>query len=254
MSRTPSPINAAAAPPAPTPTATSAPSAAPSNGRSAPDGDRAFTRRLAGDAKGTHHPDALYPVPAEELFDNDSKYMAAPDLERIAALLLKDDLGVGHFAHLKGVRVVYLWKRAGRARNGRFVYGKCSKPSGLLQHFAEADFVIWLAADHLRDMQMKVRDTVVASVELTRTIIGATHWQVEALLSHELEHIGTEETDDGVDKLVLKPHDLEIFRAEIERYGPWQADIIEAARSFKQMPLWEHGVQDAPPAQYAQDA
>lgn len=118
--------------------------------------------------------------------------------------------------HLNDLRVIYLWKKAGGKAKGRGVYGKTTKPSGLLKKFSEATFVIWLAADHCRGA-------------------GYTERQIEALLFHEMLHTGVAEPDEETGRgggPVLIPHELEIFRAEVEVYGLWAPDLREVAPAF----------------------
>ena len=114
------------------------------------------------------------------------------------------------FGHLRDREVVYLWKASGGKANGKLVLGKCQKATGLVAHFSKADWVVWLAADHGRDL-------------------GLTRWQVEAGLYHELLHAGADE----VGTPTLYPHDAEMFRAEIEQYGLWKSDLRFVADSFQ---------------------
>lgn len=161
------------------------------------------------------NPDKLFPVPPEEAFaevEGPVEYIEAPDVERVAAALIGT---CSEFSHLRERALVYLWRAEGGKTKGKATLGKCAKPSGLLKHFAEADFMVWLAADHVRGMQFSA-------------------WQVEALVYHELLHAGA--TDKG--EPVLWPHDFEGFRPEVSRYGAWKPDLAEAAKSFQpRLPL-----------------
>ena len=112
--------------------------------------------------------------------------------------------------------VHYLWKRKGGASKGAPVLGKCVKPSGALKFYAQADFIVWLAADHI----------FLAEFDNT---------QIQAVVFHELKHIGQD--DEG--NATIEPHDAEVFTDELARYGPWKPDLrglVETAQQLE-MPL-----------------
>jgi hypothetical protein len=58
-------------------------------------------------------------------------------------------------------------------------------------------------------------------------------YQRRALVDHELAHCWCEENDDGEVKLSILPHDLEEFRAIVDRYGLWREDVRHMAESFR---------------------
>ena len=149
-------------------------------------------------------PDDPYPVPDDTTFGG-HEYLAAPDLHELA-----QDL-IGEHAALDAAgewHIRYLWRRKGGSSRGKMTFGRCQKLSGLARHFAAADFVVYIAADHA------------TAYEFTRR-------QLEALLFHELLHIDTEEDDHGTRKPVHRAHDAEVFRAELEVYGLWDEGLRE---------------------------
>lgn len=160
-----------------------------------------------------------YPVPPDNRFegvfrDDDADYIVADDLRELATELLgREEL---HLAHLHGVPIAYLWRRAGGKAKGKAVLGKCQKPSGLLLYFSEQTFVIWLAADHLRSLQF-------------------TRRQIEALLYHELLQAGVDEEG----KPCLNWFDFDGFRLEVEHYGEWSHDLMQMGDTVRQLPLFE---------------
>ena len=103
-----------------------------------------------------------------------------------------------------------LWKRSGGSKGGRGVLGKCSAPSGLIRFYSLKDWVIWLAADHVRAHAFNAQQT-------------------EALLYHEMLHCAVEEQPDRPAKITTVSHDVEAFNKEIERYGLWMTDLEEVA-------------------------
>jgi hypothetical protein len=89
-------------------------------------------------------------------------------------------------------------------------------PSGLAGYFANADFVVWLAAEHVRLREFTDR-------------------QIAALLFHELLHCDVK--GDDADIPTTKKHDFEAFNAEIQHFGAWKEDLREAQLTFTQMKL-----------------
>ena len=146
-------------------------------------------------------------IPSDGQFEQEGvDFIPAEDAKIEAAkLITKHSMVAGSY------QVAYLWKRKGGARNGAQTMGACQKPSGLLSYFSNVDFVIWLAADHCRDLKY-------------------TSTQLEALLFHELQHIGE---DPDSEKPLLVPHDFEGFRSEVEEYGFWDERTRNMATAFQ---------------------
>jgi hypothetical protein len=157
-------------------------------------------------------PDQIFPdVPADAEFEKaDSEFLDASELEKIALAIIEHH---GGFGHLDDMKIVYLWKRKGGSKLGKPTLGVCRRPTGLLAKFCNADFIIWLAANHHRDFR-------------------STRWQIEATLFHELSH-----TDKDDEEPRLAPHDYEGFCREVELYGVWRPDLEKAANAFKQLKL-----------------
>lgn len=138
-------------------------------------------------------------VPTEDDF-SDSPFSEDIRLEKLGEDLIAE---YEDFAYIQTAKILYLWKEKGGKSGGKDVLGKCQKPSGLLAHFARADFVIWLGADNVRDRHMKEE-------------------QIKALLFHELKHCGFDhETGD----FIVVGHEFEGFAREIELFGYWREDI-----------------------------
>lgn len=157
-------------------------------------------------------------VPTEEHFGGDD-FLPAPDLDALYTQLVRQNDTLDHLAQ---VEVAIRWKRTGGKKGGRPVFGKTAKRSGLLSAFTSADFVVWLAADH------------VLAAEYTDR-------QITALLHHELMHISfvdPEDDEEGARKYVLVGHDFEFFAEEIKTYGAWEELLQEAAAAFEQAPLF----------------
>lgn len=164
------------------------------------------------------HPDTAYPrIPVPDAFD-DGDFLRAKDIEAIAALLIGHY--EGQFAHLRKLSIGYAWKRTGGAPHGSRTLGKTVKASGLTRYFSGHDFIIWLAADHLR--------------EFNDDDNPATFWQVEAIVYHEMMHVAV----DLNGAPILRAHDFEGFAKEVTEYGAWDETTIVMRRAFKQMEMF----------------
>lgn len=112
-------------------------------------------------------------------------------------------------------RLTFLWKRDGGKPGGRVKLGACMKPPALAKHYANTDWVIWIAANHVRDYRL-------------------TEDQIYALLFHEMLHC----TITGQDKAAIRGHDFEAFTAEVREFGAWKLDLQWAQEVFNnQIPL-----------------
>ncbi len=162
-----------------------------------------------------------YPVPSMERFAAEGKadYMRAEDIQEVAEALIAQ---YGErFAALGELDIIYLWRRKGGNSNGKDTLGKTMALSGLSKHLAEgADAAIWLAADHVR----------------TR---GFPRWKVEALVYHELAHLGV---DWETGKATIRGHDFDGFRSELELFGYWSNDLDGLQETVKQLNMFpDHG-------------
>lgn len=152
-------------------------------------------------------------VPNADQFGSD-EFMSAPALERLAEKLIdKHDMDASYFD------IAVLWKRKGGTSQGQPTLGKTAKISGLTQYFSEGiQFVIWLAADHVDDLEF-------------------TNYQLEALLARELMHIGARTDDDGSVNPVLVGYDFAGFSENVQQYGNWNAELRKASKVFEQAKL-----------------
>lgn len=136
------------------------------------------------------------------------------DLEILASqLIAAHETTLGHCRNL---RIAYLWKRKGGGKGGKGTLGKCQSLSGVAQHWGRADILVWLAADHCKDLKLNAR-------------------QLEALLFHELLHIGWD-ADKG--QAFIAEHDFAGFLKELELYGAWDQDLQLLAHHKSQLRLF----------------
>jgi hypothetical protein len=157
-----------------------------------------------------------YPVPPPEYFENEDAgvlvdFIADSKLEEWAkAIIVK----YPEFSHLYAANILILWKKKGATSHDRLTFGTCQKPSSMLRHFAQCDFIITLSANHCRSRQF-------------------TYYQIEALIYHELSHIGYDIDDDGKHKLFLQGHEFEGFPGEIQHYGSWRSNAARMEKAFQ---------------------
>lgn len=146
--------------------------------------------------------------PDDSEFEDD--YLPAPSIEKVGeALRLRHNMPTE-------ISITYVWKRKGGKSQGKEKLAFCNKVSGLARYYAAVDFVIWFAADNLRELNF-------------------SQDQYEALIHHELQHAGVD--PDTLDPIVVG-HDFEGFRENVEHYGLWLRDLAAAKESFAQAKMF----------------
>jgi hypothetical protein len=146
-------------------------------------------------------------VPSVADFEaNESDYLPAHDVETVARDLIER---WPELAPLADLDIRYGWKKEG-SKDGEAGY--CKKLSPEVRYLTSADFFVWLAADYAREMSQR---------------------QLEALVYHELCHAGL----NAKGKPVIVKHDVELFYAEVRRYGAWHERLEGARQVFEQAPL-----------------
>lgn len=120
--------------------------------------------------------------------------------------------------HLSGLTIRVYWQKAGRTRNGAPNMGGIKKPSPWYEvgSGAGADYLLWLAADHIADQQY-------------------TGFQLEAFLFHQL--CSLQQNEEG--EVKVQAPDFVGYLPEIEAYGLWRVPLKEAGERFRQPSLFE---------------
>lgn len=153
----------------------------------------------------------------------DEDYLPAGNVETIAQWLIGR---MPEFSHLMDARISYFWKAKGGKRGGKVTLGKAQKPSGFTAWVTETDFLMFISADHCRDMSI-------------------TNYQMEALIYRELCHMVQEEKLDkdgeGTGEFVfaIAEHDVTAFHNEIQRYGGWLPELRQNRNTWEQVALKE---------------
>ncbi len=183
--------------------------------------------RIAADRAEQHNQRSSGTLPGfapkvERPFDSDFErdqvdYIVSPSMAELGRYLIDNKRAL---RHLKGTSISYLWKAKGGQSGGKMVLGKCAKTPPLVRTYQYSTFTIWLAHDHCKEFNL-------------------TDAQLEALLYHELCHAVIEEVEnDKTGDVSFKPtilaHDLEMFLSEVEEYGLWRADLVQAHSVFQQ--------------------
>lgn len=166
-------------------------------------------------------PDAPYPVPWLT-----TDFREASDLRAIGEALIAE---CEEFAELRwaieetGFEIRYYWRKKAAPHNDRKKAGTLSKAGGLLKHALAAPYVVQIACD---------------------ANLLSTAYAIEALVFHELMHIDIErklkgkgEDKEEVPVLKVKSHDLEMFDAEVIRYGLWRYDMVRSQPVIAQASL-----------------
>lgn len=91
------------------------------------------------------------------------------------------------------ITIVYLASEQAKKQKGKLVFGQCEKIADKYKWGIPADFTITVFEPNIE---------------------GFTPEQVEALIFHELLHVGVED-----DRLFIRPHDIEDFFAVLKKYG-----------------------------------
>jgi hypothetical protein len=155
-----------------------------------------------------HEDSFRFRVPRESDFEEqEADFLPAPELREIGQKLIAEY--EGDFPFLHTATITYLWKKKGGKSGGKDTLGKCQRPSGLLKHFSEVDFVVWLGADNCAHFSRK---------------------QIKALVFHELKHAGY---DIEKGEYATVSHDFEGFAREVEVFGDWRSDIVRMRRAFQ---------------------
>jgi hypothetical protein len=111
-----------------------------------------------------------------------------------------------HRPELMGVKIAYVFRDEASVSHGKVIVGKCYKvgPRDIVLH--GFDFVVEIAQDVWAE---------------------ATADFQQALMDHELGHIGLDGLDDdGMPKYYLRRHDIEEFSEILSRHGAYHGALM----------------------------
>lgn len=129
-------------------------------------------------------------------------FTSAEAVEEIAQRLIGN-----YHPELGTARIKFLFQEKAGKKGGKVILGKAQKVSGVLEHFADADFLIVVALDQWNDLAANRRT---------------------ALVDHLLERCTGEEDpeDPGAEmKWKTREPDVHEFSTILQRYGAWSEDL-----------------------------
>lgn len=151
-------------------------------------------------------------------------YSNAEEVEEIAKDLIAD-----HYPEIAGnplVKIIYRFEDPARNKNGKVVMGECKRMTGLNSYLyhdghdfdpgTDPFFLILIAYTVWRKLSEKQR---------------------EALVDHELAHIGCERDEEGNTRLSINAHDVEEFESVVRRHGMWKTDLQRFAEAVEETVL-----------------
>lgn len=149
------------------------------------------------------------PIKVPDALDFGSgEYMEGGMLGLVVTRLIdqnETDLG-----HLKGLDLTAFWKKQGGKTHGKNRLADVVKPTGLLYYTLEADFVLWLAADHCQKM---------------------TRAELERLVFRHLLRMARDK--DGA--CTIRDYDFHLFAAEVRKYGVKAEGAQSLVNSLRQL-------------------
>lgn len=154
----------------------------------------------------------LVHVPSE-WHDGDPEYRDADQPQAIVKAMM-----LPLHRHLRKSRIGCVYRQQLAGKVGKMVLAHASKVGSKLKHWAELDFLIelnWLAWTNMEPQQKL------------------------ALIDHELCHFGMETKENGDEKCLILPHDVEEFTPIVARWGLWKEDVRAFAKVARQFELFD---------------
>ena len=163
--------------------------------------------------------ESIFPFPAESELEGEFTESAA--LNDLADYLIEK-----HTLYAGECKIVLRLRDKGGRKQGKPVYYKITKASGWNKHLANgADFLAWIAVDHLAEM-------------------GATRRQVEACVFEMLVQIGESTPPDPenipadwVAEPCIPPPDAVIYNDALLAFGVWRNDMRQSVGVIRQLKL-----------------
>lgn len=145
-------------------------------------------------------------------------FQSAPEVKEVA-----DELIPLYHPHLQDARIEYVFSSTVSKKGGKEVWGTMRKITSLTAYLggtkneqdngATGPFFV-----------MTISKPVWEELDSTKK---------KALVDHELCHAFVKLDEEGEAKLDIVPHDLEEFKAIVERYGLWRDDVKDFVKATK---------------------
>lgn len=155
------------------------------------------------------------------------EYSDAETVEQIANGLIPN-----HHPELGTARIQYVHVSKAGSKNGRELWGKARKVSGLWEWALEKDFVIEVALDKWNEMDASQRT---------------------ALVDHLLECCtGDEDEESGDMKWKIRDPEVQEFATVLERHGVWHSGLMSFVQVAQSINL-DHLIQEEAEVDLAED-
>ena len=115
----------------------------------------------------------------------------------IGMRLIKNEEALADIA-ISQATIIFLSSEHEKKEKGKIIHAQCEKVAEKYKWGIPCDFTITVFEPNVEEF---------------------TEEQMEALIFHELLHVGIEFEGDGTEKYSIKPHDLEDSKLIIDRYG-----------------------------------
>lgn len=156
-------------------------------------------------------------------------FRPAAAVERLAEKLIPE-----HHHWLEDVRIEYVFRSETKKSKGREIWGEARKISGLNAYLSQPGEPTEAASGDVDHFVIEISEPVWAILDAG---------QRKALIDHELCHCTTEvDEEKGELTLKLRSHDIEEFKAVVDRHGVWRTDIAEFAAA---LPERQRNIEDA---------
>jgi hypothetical protein len=120
---------------------------------------------------------------------------------------------------LATARVKYIFVDKASMKNGKPIFGKVRKVSGVLEYLLESDFMLEVGLDQWNELNEQQRG---------------------ALVDHLLERCtGEESEEDASMKWTMREPDVQEFSAILRRHGAWNDELTAFASVAKQIDIEE---------------
>lgn len=141
-------------------------------------------------------------------------YGSADSVEAIAKNLIPM-----YHPELATARVKYIFVDKASMKNGKPIFGKVRKVSGVLEYLLESDFMLEIGLDQWNELSEQQRG---------------------ALVDHLLERCtGEESEEDASMKWTMREPDVQEFSAILRRHGAWNDELTAFASVAKQIDIEE---------------
>jgi Putative phage metallopeptidase len=148
-----------------------------------------------------------------------TQYRLAPEVARLAGPLISDHHR--HLVDLGYVRIEYVMRDEAATSQGRTIWGKARKVTGLNAFIAREETGVVDLVDPDPFFVIEIAEDIWVTLNSRQRL---------ALVDHELSHLQVSENDKGEMVLALVGHDVEEFGEIVRRHGLYKKDVEHFAK------------------------